>query len=163
MKFVLCTIIVLFSGIAGLIIKNQIDKKICYFEEINMFLQFLSVKIAFFQNYYADCIRDFIAQHKLKNQQFFENIEALISSSNFNFQAVEKLTPQLQPSEQEFVFKIFSSIGFSDIISQQKIIDGLTKQNDLLLAQLKTQKEIKGDPAVKLSLCAGLVIAILIY
>lgn len=165
MKLFLCVIIVFLSGLIGANIKNEICKKYQIFKEIHAFLQFASIKIAFFKDYYADFIKEFINSQQLKNKQIFNLVLKLINSNNFTLENFSKSVAKynLDNEETKLLYNIFSSIGSTDIINQEQILQGNIKQIEYKISELDEQKKHKGNMASKLSICIGLVICILIY
>lgn len=165
MKIFLCAIIAFFSGLIGINIKNAIYKKYQLFAEINAFLHFISIKIAFFQDVYADCLNNFIQTNQLKNKEFFAEICSLIKNSNLSKENVLKSLKNLglTADEQVEIYNIFASIGTTDITNQKQILQGNINQIEHKLNVLNQLKKTKGDVASKLSICIGLIICILIY
>lgn len=164
MKSILGVTIVFLCGFIGLSIKNIIYKKYQFYNEINMFFHYISIKIAFFNDMYADCISNFINSNNLKNKFFFECLLNIIINSELTKENFNKaINISLSIHEKEELFTMFSSIGTTDIQNQNIIISGNIKQLELKLSQLSQLKKTKGDVFGKLGICIGLVICILIY
>lgn len=165
MKGLLCSLIVFLCGIIGISIKAKIYKKYQLFEEINAFLHYISIKIAFFKDIYTDCIYSFLNSQQIQNVGIFKSIAKLIENGDFtqdNFNLViEKF--DLSPSEKVQLYNIFAHIGTTDINSQNLIIQGDIKQLEYNLSNLEKQKKSKADVWAKLGICIGLVLCILIY
>lgn len=165
MKILFCALITFFCGIIGINIKSKIYKKYQLFAEINAFLHYISIKIAFFKEIYVDCLHSFINSQQLENATVFKSIAKLIETGNFtqsNFCAL--LVPySLNNAEQTQIYNIFSNIGTTDSDGQKQILEGNIKQLEYTLSVLQAQKKSKADVWAKLGICIGLVISILIY
>lgn len=154
-----------FSGLIGINIKNAIYKKYQLFAEIYAFLHFISIKIAFFQDVYADCLNNFMQTNQLKNKSFFTEVYSQILTNNLSQENISKCLKNfcLTADEQAEIYNVFASIGTTDITNQKQILQGNIKQIEQKLNVLNQLKKSKGDVASKLSICIGLVICILIY
>ena len=165
MKLFLCIIIVFFCGAVGIGYKNKIYQKYQLFSEINKFLQFISVKIAFFQDIYADFLKNFINTNQLKYENFFDGLQRNIEMGDFSrekcFENLKNIN--LTKEEELLIYDIFKSIGTTDLDSQRQILRGHIEEIKQKLSELEMQKKTKGDVIGKLSICVGLVICILIY
>ena len=73
MKIAICIIIVLISCLVGISISESYKQKITFFEEFESFLQYLDMKIAFFQDDFCKCVHLFIETNKPKSD-FFEKL-----------------------------------------------------------------------------------------
>ncbi len=164
MKSILCVLVVFLCGTIGINIKNTIYKKYQFYAEINAFFHFISIKIAFFNELYADCILNFINSNNLKNKKFFTELLGLINDNNLTKDNFKKIiNNSVTTQEKEDLFNMFSAIGTTDIQNQNTIISANIKQLELKLNQLSQLKKTKGDVFGKLGICIGLVICILIY
>lgn len=165
MKIILCASIVFICGIIGITIRNVFYKKHQLFSEINAFLHFILIKIAFFQDVYADCLLNFIKTNKLKNHRVFSDMHKLVKQSNLNKKDFQSCVAKLglSQTEEDELYNIFNSIGTTDILNQKSIIESNIKHIEYKLVILSEQKKSKGDVASKLSICIGLAICILIY
>lgn len=164
MKIFLCVIIVFFSGLIGLHVKDKFRKEVVFYNEIHMFLQYISIKIAFFQDVYADCIEAFTNSSALKNQRFFNQLLKLVKSGKLtqeNFNSIVEI--ELSKQEQEELFQIFSKIGSTDITGQEKLLAGYSEQIKIKKEEIEKYKKTNADIFAKLSICIGIVICILIY
>ncbi len=165
MKGLLCSLIVFFCGIIGISIKSKIYKKYQLFAEINAFLHYISIKIAFFKDIYIDCINSFLNSQQLQNADVFKNVAKLIEDGNFtrnNFNLVVAKF-DLSSAEQVQLYNAFAHIGTTDINSQNQILQGDIKGLEYNLSVLQKQKKSKADVCAKLGICIGLVLCILIY
>ena len=165
MKIFLCAIIVFVSGLIGINYKSVIYKKYQLFSEINAFLHFILIKIAFFQDTYAECLQNFINTQHLKNKNFFQNVLSLIQCGKLTRESMlEHLNNRgLTNEEKVEIYDVFSSIGTTDLLNQNQILNGHIKHLEHKLKMLDELKKTKGDVVSKLSICIGLVICILIY
>lgn len=165
MKILLCTLVTFLCGIIGINIKSKIYKKYQLFAEINAFLHYISIKIAFFKENYVDCLRSFACSQQLKNAPIFKSVSKLIEDGNFTRKNFNLLLTQfgLDDVELNQLFNIFSNIGTTDVDSQKQILQGNIRQLEYNLSVLEMQKKSKADVWGKLGICIGLVISILIY
>lgn len=165
MKIVLCAIITFLCGIYGFSVKAKIYKKYQLYADINAFLHYISIKIAFFKDIYADCIYSFVNSQQIQTQELFKSIAQLIENGNLNKNNFSLLLAQynLTPKEKDEIFNIFSHIGTTDANSQHQILQGDIKWTEYKLTSLKMQKTTTADVWAKLGICIGLVISILIY
>ena len=164
MKIYLCVAIVLFSGLIGASIKNQFNKKIAYFNEIDMFLHFLLIKIAFFKDSMPIAINNFMSINKLKNANFFNELLCIFKTQSLNANQFKNILPNFITNEEsQQLFNIFYSISICSLEEQNQLINNHIKANYLNIQKYKNLKINKGDIATKISICIGLVISILIY
>ena len=164
MKLFLCVIIVFFSGCIGIAVKSSYNKKFQFYSEIDTFLHFISIKIAFFRDIYAECVDSFMGNNQLINKKFFKNFKQLLIDGNFNKNEFFKIIDiSLTDKEKEELFNILYSIGSTDIDNQNNILVGSKKQIENKVEELAKLKKTKGDVIAKLSICVGIVICILIY
>lgn len=165
MKIILCAFITFFCGIIGISAKSKIYKKYQLFAEMNAFLHYITIKIAFFKEIYVDCLYSFVNSQQLENGHIFKSVAKLIESGNFTQNNFNLLIAKysLSAAEQTQLYNIFANIGATDIDNQKQILQGNIKQLEYSLLCLEKQKKSKADVWGKLGICIGLVISILIY
>lgn len=165
MKLIICMMIVFVSGYLGINIKNQIHAKYLLFVEINAFLHYFLVKIAFFKEVYVDCLKNYIESNNPKYKRFFSNIIDLINNNSLTQKSISDCTKSfnLSQEEQSQIYHIFANIGKTDLANQKKIIEANIALTEQKINYLEQQKKAKGEVSAKLGICIGLVLCILIY
>ena len=164
MKIYLCVIIVFFCGLIGVFAKDKINKKIEFYNEIYMFLQYITIKIAFFKDTYSDCIESFINTNTLKNKHFFNSLLQLIKNGQLTKEQCYSIMPQeLLQTEKQEIFLMISQIGSTDILGQSELLAGFKEQIKVKIDSACKYKKTKVDVFAKLMICAGIVICILVY
>lgn len=162
-KLIFSVLTILSSGYVGIKINNEYSKKLEFFVTFKAFLQYILVKIAFFQNKFSDCVLSFVETHKT-NSDFFEKLCELSKSSKLNVEKVsEIIDTDISDKEKEMVAQFLVAISTSNISNVEKAINGCISEIELNINKYQEQKKTKGELAKKLSICVGLVICILLY
>lgn len=163
MKILLCVIVAFCCGYIGIAISLEYDKKLSFYQELQAFLQILSVKIAFSKDVLADCISSYIQLNKPKNKKFYSVFADMCSAGEVQPSVVESINVRLTEAEKGELYSLIKNLGTSDVFTQREIIQSGIANCSLKIESCSTLKKSKGDVYKKLGICIGLVISILIY
>lgn len=162
MKIIFCIIVMLLCTIIGILISNTYKQKITFFEEFESFLQYLNLKIAFLQDGFSECIKSFIEINNPKSD-FFEQLYDKSRTGQINKEFLLPLLKNIDASSSSSVADIIYSITNLDIDGAKKaIISGISFVKDKI-EDSKLQYKTKGQIYLKISICIGALICILIY
>ena len=163
LKIILSAVIVGICGYVGIQINSEYNKKLSFFNDFTMFLQYIMVKIAFFQNRFSDCINEFLLSNKPKNK-FFEKLLLVSKTQNFNIDEIHnQIDLNILESEKLFVAKSIFNISSCNIENVEKYINGCITENQMNINKYNNLCKSKGILFKKISVYIGIAICILLY
>ena len=163
LKIILSVIIVATSGYIGLQINSEYNKKYLFFTDFGAFLQYLSVKIAFFQNKFVDCVKGFLEQ-KSRTNSFYKRLYELVRIQNIDANEIAKFIDiNITDAEKLFISKTIEGIANSNFDSVEKYINGSITENQLNINKYNNLSNGKGKLIKKISVYIGIAICILLY
>lgn len=161
MKFLVLFLILIVSGLMGLLIKNKYKNQKEILEFISNFLDYLYLNISIYKNNIIDIINNYKIQQKNKNAKYVNIFQNLNNIQLFNENFVKNYFYNIDYFDQIKLF--FNSLGTN---IKEEECEKIKQLNETIKGYIiKTNEDVKtkGDLYFKLCLTLGVVIDIILW
>ena len=152
---IICVLIVVFSGVSGVFIASRYRERKSFFANLYGFLNYIKSNISFYNAQLEDLIDGFDCNFRFKN--FLNSLK-----NNLSGEIKNALPNYLTLEEKDEFIKFFLSIKTFDVIETIKSIDFYISQVKTRVNETSEEAKTKIPLIEKLTLGAGLVVAIIL-
>jgi len=164
MKYFLIITFIISSGAIGKIIESKYKKRVNLYKELIKFADFLTINIYSLHEDIILIINKFLENEPKLIKEDFENIKKLIIEGGVSVQTLQKIKMMNDATSQELIdiCEFFSMLGKNNLDTQISLIENYKHIFSIRKDEADEELKRKGKMSFKMSVCAGVMLSVLI-